>query len=251
MQVCTSLQRDNHASTPPLFFTGRTPFLPPNQQCQSTEGMSKYQHTTLWNRKEVISTINRLRRLIYDQLVWQKVDFLRRAFQTRNQSGERLFSSSGRRVINRRSRVAEQLLLSLWIESVRSVRQTLKNALWQKWAVPVQTGVWQFVGERWLAGCPLLCSLAVLDPRAGHTMDFLSPFISVLCHCDWLFHYTGSPVHVLMLSIQVVCGLPRLRAPGIVPCIISFSLVSSWCDHSMLASLFWLCLAVPSLLQLC
>jgi len=30
MQVCTSLQTDNHA--------GRMPFLPPNQQCQSTEG---------------------------------------------------------------------------------------------------------------------------------------------------------------------------------------------------------------------
>jgi len=27
-----------------------------------------------------------------------------------------------------------------------------------------------------------------------------------------------------MLSIQAVRGLPRLRAPGIVPCIISFSL---------------------------
>ena len=39
MQVCTSLQTDNHASTPPLsFFTGRMPFLPPNLQCQSTEG---------------------------------------------------------------------------------------------------------------------------------------------------------------------------------------------------------------------
>ena len=39
MQVCTSLQTDNHASTSPLsFFTGRMPFLPPNQQCQSTEG---------------------------------------------------------------------------------------------------------------------------------------------------------------------------------------------------------------------
>jgi len=39
MQVCTSLQIDNHASTPPLsFFTGRMPFLPPNQQRQSTEG---------------------------------------------------------------------------------------------------------------------------------------------------------------------------------------------------------------------
>ena len=32
-----------------------------------------------------------------------------------------------------------------------------------------------------------------------------------------------SPIHVLMLSIQAVRGLPRLRAPGIVPCIISFS----------------------------
>jgi len=39
MQVCTLLQADNHASTSPLsFFTGRMPFLPPNQQRQSTEG---------------------------------------------------------------------------------------------------------------------------------------------------------------------------------------------------------------------
>jgi len=48
MQVCTSLQTDNHASTPPLsIFTGQMPFLPPNQQRQSTEGtirpiISKY-----------------------------------------------------------------------------------------------------------------------------------------------------------------------------------------------------------------
>ena len=39
MQVWTSLQTDNHASTLPLFFTGRMPFLPPNQQRQSTEGI--------------------------------------------------------------------------------------------------------------------------------------------------------------------------------------------------------------------
>jgi len=39
MQVCTSLQTNNHASTRPLsVFTGRMPFLPPNQQRQSTEG---------------------------------------------------------------------------------------------------------------------------------------------------------------------------------------------------------------------
>ena len=36
--------------------------------------------------------------------------------------------------------------------------------------------------------CSCSCSLAVLDPRVGHTMDVLSPFIPVLCHSDWLFH---------------------------------------------------------------
>jgi len=39
MQVCNFLQTDNHASTSlPSFFTGRMPFLSPNQQRQSTEG---------------------------------------------------------------------------------------------------------------------------------------------------------------------------------------------------------------------
>ena len=40
MQVCTLLQTDNHASTHCSVFTGRMPFLPPNQQRQSTEGTS-------------------------------------------------------------------------------------------------------------------------------------------------------------------------------------------------------------------
>ena len=41
MQVCTSLQTDNHTSTPTLcFFTGQMAFLPPNQQRQSTEGIA-------------------------------------------------------------------------------------------------------------------------------------------------------------------------------------------------------------------
>jgi len=34
---------------------------------------------------------------------------------------------------------------------------------------------------------------AVLDLRVGHTMDVLSPFISVLCHSDWLFHVESCP----------------------------------------------------------
>jgi len=39
MQICTSRQADNPCQHPTVqFFTGRMPFLPPNQQCQSTEG---------------------------------------------------------------------------------------------------------------------------------------------------------------------------------------------------------------------
>jgi len=40
MQICTSPQTDNHTSTPPLIFKGRMPFLPPNQQRQSTDLLS-------------------------------------------------------------------------------------------------------------------------------------------------------------------------------------------------------------------
>jgi len=57
MQVCTSLQTDNHASTPPLkFITGRMPFLLPNQQRQSTRGK---RHMCVNNlpKQEIIITL--------------------------------------------------------------------------------------------------------------------------------------------------------------------------------------------------
>jgi len=38
MQVCTSLQTEPRQHPTAQFFTGRMPFLPPNQQRQSTEG---------------------------------------------------------------------------------------------------------------------------------------------------------------------------------------------------------------------
>ena len=53
-------------------------------------------------------------------------------------------------------------------------------------------------------------------------MDILSAFLS-LSSVIRIDSSTGSPVHVLMLSIQAVRGLPRLRAPGFVPCIVAFS----------------------------
>jgi len=51
MQVCTSLQTDNHASTLPLsFFTGRMPFLSPNQQHQTTSTTTVY--ISRWSGEE-------------------------------------------------------------------------------------------------------------------------------------------------------------------------------------------------------
>jgi len=82
------------------------------------------------------------------------------------------------------------------------------------------------------------CSLAVVDPKVCHTMDVLSPFIPVLCHL--IDSSTESPVHVLTLSIQAVrvflafVYLTLFLALSLSP---GNSLVSSWCDNSMLASL--------------
>jgi len=58
MQVCTSLQTDNRASTQPLsFFTGWMPFLPTNQQRQSTEGKEISES----NIAEIVKSIHRMR----------------------------------------------------------------------------------------------------------------------------------------------------------------------------------------------
>ena len=57
MQVCTSLQTDIHASTPPLkFFTDRMPFLPPSQQRQSTEG--KHTDSQLKTIRKLVSVVS-------------------------------------------------------------------------------------------------------------------------------------------------------------------------------------------------
>ena len=68
MQVCTSLQTDNHASTPRAaqFFTGRMPFLLPNQQRQSTEGKQKQKQKLT----EIEGGLNLLHEADDDVVIW-------------------------------------------------------------------------------------------------------------------------------------------------------------------------------------
>ena len=54
----------------------------------------------------------------------------------------------------------------------------------------------------------------------------------------------SKPCVAFLACVHVALFLALSLSPG-------NSLVSSWCDHSMLASLLWRCLTVPSLLQLC
>ena len=72
----------------------------------------------------------------------------------------------------------------------------------------------------WAGSCSVLFFSRRLSKSWPHRgrVDVLSPFISVILTDS----STASPVHVLMLSTQAVRGLPCLRAPGIVPCIMSF-----------------------------
>ena len=63
VQVCTSLQ---HTSSPPLsFFTGQMPFLPPNQQRQSTEGQKDI-HILLCYNSKVFYNQSRIFMIQYD-----------------------------------------------------------------------------------------------------------------------------------------------------------------------------------------
>jgi len=54
----------------------------------------------------------------------------------------------------------------------------------------------------------------------------------------------SKPCVVFLACVHLALFLALFLSPG-------NSLVSSWCDHSMLASLLWHCLTVPSLLKLC
>ena len=71
----------------------------------------------------------------------------------------------------------------------------------------------------WLVFCSVLYPSSIQGLGTPWTYFF---YLSLSC-VILTDSSTGSPVHVLMLSIQAVRGRPRLRAPGIVPCIISFS----------------------------
>ena len=74
--VCKSAPRSRQITTPApttQFFTGRMPFLPPNQQCQSTEGRNIYKQTStkpkiimyVKIRSAVKRLLSRLCRLFY------------------------------------------------------------------------------------------------------------------------------------------------------------------------------------------
>jgi len=114
------------------------------------------------------------------------------------------------------------------------------------WAEVMLSGrLFQMVG--------LFCSLAIVDPRVGHTMDVLSPFISVLCHSAWLFHGESCP----RIDVVHPSGCAWSSSPACTwHCSLHYlflraTAVSSWCDHSILASLLWQYVTVPSLLHLC
>ena len=107
-------------------------------------------------------------------------------------------------------------VVHFWSANITIIAQWTKvgKTLKQHYIFLTHNNLGQFTSD-------LFCFLAVLDTRVGHAMNVLSPLcLSSVILTD---SSTGSPVHVLMLSIQAVCGLPRLREPGIVPCIISFS----------------------------
>jgi len=75
--------------------------------------------------------------------------------------------------------------------------------------------------------------LAVLDPRVGYTMDVLSPFISVLCHSDSLFHGESCPRLDVVHPGRAWSSSPACTWHRSLHSLSQGNpLVSSWRDHS-------------------
>ena len=94
-----------------------------------------------------------------------------------------------------RMTVPENILLQKkhWVAVRSLVNMTLFHAVYRVVDRPCW---WSFASVRGTDQSQrhvLFCSLAVFDPRVGHTMDVLSPFISVLLYSDWLFHGESCP----------------------------------------------------------
>jgi len=95
------------------------------------------------------------------------------------------------------------------------------------------------------------CSLAVFDPRFGHTTDVLFSFICPLSF--WLTLPRGvlfmswccpaRPCVVFLTCVHLALFLALPLSPD-------NSIVTSWCDHIMVVSLLWQCLTLPCLPQL-
>ena len=68
----------------------------------------------------------------------------------------------------------------------------------------------------------LVLSSTVLGERVGRTVDktVLQASLSLAIWSSWPIPHL---IHDVVLLIQDVLGLPRLRVPGMVPCIMSFS----------------------------
>jgi len=84
----------------------------------------------------------------------------------------------------------------------------------------------------------MFCSLAILDPRVGHTMDILSPFIYLCPLSFWL----TLPWEVLSTSWccpSRLCMffLTRVHLALFLALSLAISLVTSWCDHATFLAL--------------
>jgi len=111
-------------------------------------------------------------------------------------------------------------------------------------------------GSSGTSSAPQVCSVLFLShpwsegwPHHGRTFSiYLYPLSFWLTLPQKVLSTTwcglSRPCVVFLACVHLALFCALFLSPG-------SSLVSSWCDHSMLASLFWQSLTVPSLLQLC
>jgi len=113
---------------------------------------------------------------------------------------------------------------------------------WQKWRCSLYAGSTMpvlFLSRPWSEGWPhygLTFSIYL------YPLSFWLTLPQRVLSTTWCC--LSRPCVIFLACVHLALFLALFLSPG-------NSLVSSWCDHSMLASVLWQCLSVPSLLQLC
>ena len=212
MQICTLLQTDNHASTPPLsFFSGQMPFLPPNQQRQSTEGL----RLTLFNGHKTVewSAYTNSMQLWFAECQTSYIVFVRFCVTTASKIISYNFAIVFYLVMTSHDTISGRTMLCVWQSNAAAIGDT--SVVDNKTLSDVVKGVSKLTADdttcRTVTGTVAAAAVtAATVPPASHLLSQDTSAAIVAPVANRLLDLTYCPATHTHIRLTALCpGLPR------------------------------------------